>query len=51
MFENEKILKKIEKLVEQLPYKQVKIEIEIEIEIDGQLLILEKQKKGKIGFI
>lgn len=47
MFEHQKILNQIEKLVERLPYKSVKIEIEV----SEQILILEKQKHSKIGFL
>lgn len=47
MFQYEKILTKIEELVDKLPYKSVKIEIET----DGELLTMEKTKSTKIGFI
>lgn len=47
MYEYAKVLNKIEKLVEQLPYKAVKIEVELA----DQVLILEKQKTRQIGFI
>lgn len=43
--ENE-ILKKIEKLVDQLPYRRV----EIEVELPGRTLVLKKEKPVKIGF-
>lgn len=46
MFEHQKILNQIEKLVERLPYKSVKIEIEV----GEQILILEKQKHSKLDF-
>jgi hypothetical protein len=47
MFEHAKILDKIERLVEKLPYKTVRIEIEI----GEQTLQLTKDKKQKIGFV
>ena len=47
MFEHQKIFNQIEKLVERLPYKSVRIEIEV----GEQILILEKQKHSKIGFL
>lgn len=47
MLQHAKILEKIEKLVDQLPYKSVKIEIEIGCDV----LILDKTKSNQIGFI
>ena len=47
MLQHAKILEKIEKLVDQLPYKSVKIEIEI----GSDVLILDKTKSNQIGFI
>ena len=47
MFEFQNILSKIEKLVDQLPYRSVKIEIELK----DQTLILEKEKTKPCGFI
>lgn len=47
MFEFQNILSKIEKLVDQLPYRSVKIEIELK----DQTLILEKEKTNPVGFI
>ena len=46
MFEHKKILDKIEKLVDQLPYRYVKMEIEF----PDQTLVLTKEKQNKIGF-
>ena len=46
MHEHQKILNRIEKLIEQLPYKFVKIEIELK----GQTLVLEKESRSRIGF-
>ena len=47
MFEHQKILDKIEKLVEQLPYRSVKIEVELQ----DQTLVLTKDRQRPIGFI
>lgn len=46
MHEHQKILSKIEKLVDQLPYQFVKIEIEMKEET----LTLEKNRNRHIGF-
>ena len=46
MFEHQKILDKIERLVEQLPYKSVKIEVEL----PEQTLTLTKERQRPIGF-
>lgn len=46
MFEHQKILDKIEKLVEQLPYRSVKIEVELR----DQTLVLTKEREHPIGF-
>lgn len=46
MYEYSKVLSKIEKLVDQLPYSSV----EIEVELKDQILVLEKQKAKPIGF-
>lgn len=47
MFEFQNVLRKIEKLVDQIPYRSVKIEIELK----DQTLILEKEKTNPVGFI
>lgn len=47
MFEFRNVLSKIERLVDQLPYRSVKIEIELK----DQTLILEKEKTKPCGFI
>lgn len=47
MFEFQNVLNKIEKLVDQLPYRSVKIEVELK----DQTLILEKVKTNPCGFI
>ena len=47
MFEFQKVLSKIERLVDQLPYRSVKIEVEL----DDQTLILKKEKTNPCGFI
>lgn len=47
MFEFQNILSKIEKLVDQLPYRSVKIEVELK----DQTLVLEKVKTNPCGFI
>lgn len=47
MFEHQKILDKIEQLVEKLPYKSVKIEVEL----PEQTLTLTKERQRSIGFI
>lgn len=46
MYEYNKVLSKIEKLVDQLPYCSVKIEVELK----DHILVLEKQKAKPIGF-
>ena len=46
MFEYKNVLDKIEKLVDQRPYKTVKIEIDL----GNETLILEKEAIKKIGF-
>lgn len=47
MFEQQKILNKIEQWVEKLPYNSVKIEVEL----PNQTLVLMKEKpQRKIGF-
>ena len=46
MFEHQKILDKIEKLVEQLPYQSVKIEVKL----PDQTLVLTKDRLRPIGF-
>ena len=47
MHEHQKTLSKIEQLVDQLPYKWVKIQIETK----NQTLVLEKERPAQIGFI
>jgi hypothetical protein len=47
MYEHHKILDKIERLVDQLPYQSVKIEVEMK----DQTLILQKDKPKQCGFI
>lgn len=47
MNEHQKTLCKIEKLVDQLPYRYVKIEIAMK----DQTLLLEKEKQSPIGFV
>lgn len=47
MYEHQKILNKIERLVDQLPYQSVKIEVELK----DQTLILQKEKPKQCGFI
>lgn len=47
MLEYQKTLNKIEKLVDQLPYRSVKIEVELK----EQILVLEKNRQQPIGFI
>ena len=47
MYEHQKILNKIERLVDQLPYKSVKIEVELK----DQTLVLQKDKQKQCGFI
>ena len=47
MYEHQKILNKIECLVDQLPYQSVKIEIELK----DQVLILQKEKPKQCGFL
>lgn len=46
MFEQQRILNKIEEWAERLPYTTLKIEIQLQ----GQTLTLEKDKTRKIGF-
>lgn len=46
MFEQQKVLNKIEQWAERLPYRTLKIEIEL----PGQTLTLEKSKVRPIGF-
>lgn len=46
MFEQQKILKKIEQWAERLPYKTLKIEIELQ----DQSFTLEKTKTRPVGF-
>ena len=46
MFEQQRILNKIEQWVERLPYNTVKIEIQL----PGQTLTLEKDKARPVGF-
>ena len=47
MYEENLILSKIEKLVDQLPYRSVKIEVEL----DDKTLTLTKDRQRPIGFI
>jgi len=47
MYEYQKILNKIERLVDQLPYRSVRIEVGLK----DQILVLSKEKKNPIGFI
>lgn len=47
MFEHQKILDKIEKLVEQLPYRSIRIEVELQ----DQTLVLTKDRQYPIGFL
>ena len=46
MFEHQKILDKIEQLVEKLPYRSVRIEVEL----PEQTLVLTKDRQCLIGF-
>lgn len=46
MFENQKILNKIEAWCERLPYKSLKVEIEL----PDQTLVLQKEKSRVCGF-
>lgn len=46
MMEHKKILEKIEKLIEQLPFRYVKIEVEL----PRETLVLEKERQKPIGF-
>lgn len=46
MFEHKKTLDRIEKLIDQLPYRAVRIEIEF----PKETLVLQKDKQNKIGF-
>jgi hypothetical protein len=47
MYEYQKILNKIERLVDQLPYQSVKIEVELK----DQTLTLQKDKPKQVGFV
>lgn len=47
MYEHQKILNKIERLVDQLPYRSVRIEVELK----DQTLVLTKDRTNQIGFI
>lgn len=47
MYEYQKILTKIERLVDQLPYRSVKIEVEMK----DQTLVLQKEKQNQCGFV
>ena len=47
MYEENLVLSKIEKLVDQLPYRSVKIEVEL----DDKTLTLTKDRQRPIGFI
>ena len=47
MYEHQKILNKIEQLVDQLPYRWCKIQIELK----DQTLTLEKDRPAQAGFI
>ena len=47
MCEENFILTKIEKLVDKLPYKSVKIEVEL----DNKTLVLTKDRQRPIGFL
>lgn len=47
MFEQQKILTKIEQWVDKLPYRSVRIEIEL----PEQTLVLTKDRQRPIGFI
>lgn len=47
MYEHHKILDKIERLVDQLPYNWAKIEIEL----SAETIVLEKSKQASIGFL
>ncbi|MBR4290682.1 MAG: hypothetical protein IKT52_08595 [Oscillospiraceae bacterium] len=47
MYEENLILSEIEKLVDQLPYRSVKIEVEL----DDKTLTLTKDRQRPIGFI
>jgi hypothetical protein len=47
MYEYQKILNKIERLVDQLPYRSVKIEVEMK----DQVFVLSKDKPAQCGFI
>ena len=46
MFEHKKTLDKIEKLIDQIPYRSVRIEMELR----DQTLVFEKNKQNQIGF-
>lgn len=46
MFEQQKILNKIEQWVEKLPYQSVRIEVEMR----DQTLVLSKERQQTIGF-
>ena len=47
MYEYQKILNKIERLVDQLPYQSVKIEVELK----DHTLTLQKDKPKQVGFV
>lgn len=47
MMEYKKILDKIEKLIDALPYRYVKIEVEL----PRETLVLEKERQSRIGFV
>ena len=47
MYEYQKILNQIERLVDQLPYQSVKIEVELK----DQTLTLQKDKPKQVGFV
>lgn len=46
MVEQQYVLNKIEQWAERLPYKSLRIEIEL----PGQTVVLEKEKRRRIGF-
>lgn len=46
MMEHQRILSKIEQLIDQLPYQSARIEIHMQ----GQILTLDKEKQNPIGF-
>ena len=47
MFEQQKILNKIEQWAEKLPYRSVKIEVELP---DQTLVLMKEKPQRKIGF-